>query len=450
MSPSLGNDRNWWSKCLTWAKGNLLPRIKHVASPRSCFTDTQHTISASSATPRPSNAALPEERGEAMKIPDFTFHAFMTNTMDIKSPGDRRQPTYIGKAKITSSAIFDDSFDVTPKRSTSKGFSDSNRTQSIKAPTGVASPTAIDPDTASSSLSTYIMDNASTYRKNGELTPAEVFDTVPAKTSKILAIFDRMHDFSFQEADGKWQPYCGVDSLDASKVIDASPTESSSAFRVCLGLPQSDLKGKRPIYHEFIENFEAISPIYIDSVADVQPRESRTSALPVPKASPMPFKCTCTLSDTKLALELYLQSTKKQHEQLKHVLRRSGPLSYLSSTSTRDCGLVQRLSKLHLNVDELYKLVMTEEIVSSVALTEIHRLMDKALTPVSEQFLVLYLEILGLRAADNGWRQRKWLIQRKVREDWEARMGGLASKVDQANAWVQLIGIRISRARIEW
>jgi hypothetical protein len=450
MSPSLENDRNWWSKSLTWPKGNLLPRIKGVASPGSYFTGTQHTISASSATPGPGNAALPEERGETMKIPDFTFHAFMTNSTDIESSGDGRQPAYIGKAKITSSAIFDDSFDVTPKRPASKSFSDSNRTQSIKTPTRVASPTAIDPDTASSSLSTYVMDNAPTYRKNDELTPAEVFDTAPAKTSKILAIFDRMHDFSFQDADGKWQPYYRTDGLNASKVIDASPTESSDAFRVWLSLPQSDVKGKRPIYHEFTENFDAISPIYIDCVADVQPRESPTSALPVSKASPTPFKCTCTPSDTKLALELYLRSTKQQHKQLEHVLRRSGPLSYLSSTSTRDCGLVQKLSKLHLNVDELYKLVMAEEIVSSVVLTEIHRLMDKALTPVSEQFLVLYLEILGLRAADNGWRQRKWLIQRKMREDWEARMGGLASKVDQANAWVQLVGIRISRARIEW
>lgn len=396
--------------------------------------------------PEPSNATLPEERGETMKRPDLTLHAFMISSTDIESSGDGRQPAYVGKAEIISSAIFDDSFDVTPKRLTSKGFSDSNRTQSIQVPTGVASPIAIDPDTASRSLSTYVMDNAPTY----DSTPAEVFHTVPAKTGKILAIFDRMHDFSFQDADGKWQPYYRTDSLNASKVIDASPTESSNAFRVWPSLPQSDAKGKRPIYHEFTENFDTIFPIYIDSVADVQPWESPTSALPVSKASSTPLKCTCTPSDTKLALELYLQSTKKQLEQLEHVLRRSGPLSYLSNTSTRDCGLVQKLSKLHLNVDELYKLVMAEEIVSSVALTEIHRLMDKALTPVSEQFLVLYLEILGLRAANNGWRQRKQLIQRKMREDWEARMGSLASKVDQANAWVQLVGIRMSRARIEW
>jgi hypothetical protein len=396
--------------------------------------------------PEPSNATLPEERGETMKRPDLTLHAFMISSTDIESSGDGRQPAYVGKAEIISSAIFDDSFDVTPKRLTSKGFSDSNRTQSIQVPTGVASPIAIDPDTASRSLSTYVMDNAPTY----DSTPAEVFHTVPAKTGKILAIFDRMHDFSFQDADGKWQLYYRTDSLNASKVIDASPTESSNAFRVWPSLPQSDAKGKRPIYHEFTENFDTIFPIYIDSVADVQPWESPTSALPVSKASSTPLKCTCTPSDTKLALELYLQSTKKQLEQLEHVLRRSGPLSYLSNTSTRDCGLVQKLSKLHLNVDELYKLVMAEEIVSSVALTEIHRLMDKALTPVSEQFLVLYLEILGLRAANNGWRQRKQLIQRKMREDWEARMGSLASKVDQANAWVQLVGIRMSRARIEW
>jgi hypothetical protein len=132
------------------------------------------------------------------------------------------------------------------------------------------------------------------------------------------------------------------------------------------------------------------------------------------------------------------------------VLRRSGDLSYLFSTSTKNWGLVQKLSELYLNVEELYELVMAEEIVSSVELTEIHRLMDKALTPVTEQFLVLYLEILGLRAADNSWRKRKWLIEQKMRKDWEARMSGLASRVDQANAWVQLVGIRISRARFAW
>lgn len=449
MSPFSENDQNWWSTSLTWAKGNL-PRIKHIASPKSCSTGTQHIISASSATPGPGNAALPEERGEAMKRPDSTFHTFMTNSTGIGSSSDGRQPAYIGEAGIISSPIFDDSFDVTPKRSTSKSFSDSNRTHSIKAPAGVAGPTATNPDTLSGSLSTYVMDNTSTYRKNGESTLAEVFDTAPTQTGEILATFDRMRDFSFQDAEGKWQLYYRTDGLNAPKVIDASPTEPSNASRAWLGLPQSDVKGKRPIYHEFTENFDGISPIYVNSTVDVQSQGFPTSALPVSKASSTPLKCTCTPSDTKLALELYLQSTKKQHKQLEHVLRRSGDLSYLFSTSTRNWGLVQKLSKLHLNVGELYKLVMAEEIVSSVALTEIHRLMDKALTPVSEQFLVLYLEILGLRAADNGWRKRKRLILRNVREDWEARMRSLASRVDQANAWVQLVGIRISRARIEW
>src|SRR5271156_3561069 len=152
MFPFLENDQNWWSTSLAWAKGNLLPRIKHIASPESRFTGTQHTISASSATPGPGNAALPEEKSEAMKRPDFTFHTFMTNSTDIESSSDGRQPAYIGKAKIISSAIFDDSFDVTPKRPTSKGFSDSNRTQSIKALAGVVGPTATNPDTVSGSL----------------------------------------------------------------------------------------------------------------------------------------------------------------------------------------------------------------------------------------------------------------------------------------------------------
>jgi hypothetical protein len=55
--------------------------------------------------------------------------------------------------------------------------------------------------------------------------------------------------------------------------------------------------------------------------------------------------------------------------------------------------LARNFRSPNVNVEELYKLVMAEEIVSSVTLTEIHRLMDRALTPVSEQFLVLYLGI---------------------------------------------------------
>jgi hypothetical protein len=398
MFPILENDQNWWSTSLAWAKGNLLPRIKHAASPGSRFTGTQHTLPASSATPRLSSAALLEETDEVMNRPDFTFLASMTSSTDIESLSDGRQPAFIGKAAITSGAIFDDSFDVT-----------------------------------------------ATYRKNDESVLAEVLDTTPMKTGNIRAIFDRMLDFSFQDAEGKWQAYYRTDNFNASEVIDASPTEPGNASRTWLGL----VKGKRPIYHEFTENLD-VFPIYTDPAADVQPRGSPALTRPASKASSTPLKCTCTPSDTKLALELYLQSTKKQHKQLEHVLRRSGDLRYLFSTSTQNSGLVQKLSKLYLNVEELYKLVMAEEIVSSVTLTEIHRLMDKALTPVSEQFLVLYLEILGLRVADNGWRKRKWLIEQKKRKDWEARMRGLASKVDQANAWVQLVGIRISRARFEW
>jgi hypothetical protein len=450
MFPFLENDQNWWSTSLAWAKGNLLPRIKQAASPESRFTGTQHTISASSARPRPGNAAPPEERGEVMNRPDFTFLASMTDLTDIESLSDSRQPLYIGKAAITSSAIFDDSFDVMPRTPTFNGFGDSNPTQFIEAPAGATSPIATNPDTVFGSLSTYVMGNTPTYRKNDESILAEVLDTVPVKTGNIHVIFDRMLDFSFQDAEGKWQAYYSTDSLNASEVIDAAPTDPGNASRAWLGLPQRDVKGKRPIYHEFTENFDAFSPIYTDPATDVQPRGSPALARPASKASSTPLKCTCTPSDTKLALELYLQSTKKQHKQLEHVLRRSGDLSYLFSTSTRNSVLVQKLSELYLNVEELYKLVMAEEIVSSVALTEIHRLMDKALTPVSEQFLVLYLEILGLRVADNRWRKRKWLIERKMRKDWEARMRGLASKVDRANAWVQLVGIRISRARFEW
>src|SRR5271156_627726 len=247
MFPFLENDQNWWSTSLAWAKGNLFPRIKHAASPGSHFTGTQHTISASSARPRPGNAAPPEERGEVMNRPDFTFLASMTDLTDIEPLSDSRQPVYIGKAAITSSAIFDDSFDVTPRGPTFNGFGDSNPTQFIEAPAGATSPTATNPDTVFGSLSTYVMGNTPTYRKNDESILAEVLDTVPVKTSHIHVIFDRMLDFSFQDAEGKWQAYYSTDSLNASEVIDASPTEPGNAS----GLPQSDVKGKRPIYHEF-------------------------------------------------------------------------------------------------------------------------------------------------------------------------------------------------------
>src|ERR1700722_2251692 len=447
MFPFLENDQNWWSTSIAWAKGNLLPRIKHAASPGSRFTGTQHTTSASSATPGPGNTAPRDERGEVVNRPDFTFLASMTNLTDIESSSDSRQPAYISKVAITSSAIFDDSFDVTPKRPTSKGFGDSNPTQAIKAPAGVTGP---NPDTVFSSPSTYVMGNTPTYRTNDESTLTDALDTVPMKTGNIHVIFDRMLDFPFQDAEDTRQAYYRTDSLNASEVIDALPTKPGNTSRAWLGFPQGDVKGKRPIYHEFTKNLDAFSPIYTDPAADVQPRGSPALARPPSKASSTPLKCTCTPSDTKLALELYLQSTKKQHKQLEHVLRRSGDLRYLFSTSTQNSGLVQKLSELYLNVEELYKLVMAEEIVSSVASTEIHRLMDKALTPVSEQCLVLYLEILGLRLADNGWRKWMWFIEQKTRENWETRMRGLASKVDQANAWVQLVEIRISRARFEW
>jgi hypothetical protein len=444
MFPFLENDQNWWSTGIAWAKGNLLPRIKHAASPGSRFTGTQHTISAGIATSRPGNAAPREERGEVTNKPDFTFLASMTNLTDIESSSDSRQPAYISKAAITSSAIFDDSFDVTPKKATFKSFGDLNPTQAIKAPAGVAGP---NPDTVFRSLSTYEMGNTPTYRTNDESTLAKVLDTVPIKTGNIHATFDRMLDLPFQNAEGTWQAHYRTDSLSTSEVINAIPTELSNASRARLGLPQGDVKGKRPMYHEPTKNLDAFSPIYTDPAADVRPRGSPALARPASKASSTPLKCTCTPSDTKLALELYLQSTKKQHKQLEHALRRSGDLRYLFSTSTQNSGLVQKLSELYLNVKELYKLVMAEEIVSSVASTEIHRLMDKALTPVSEQFLVLYL---GLRVADNGWRKRIWFIEQKTRESLETRMRGLASKVDQANAWVQLVEIRISRARFEW
>src|SRR5436305_10012588 len=205
MFPFLENDQNWWSTSRAWARRNLLPRIKHAASPGSSFTGIQHTISASSATPRPGNAAPSEERGEVMNRPDFTFLASMTNSTDTESLSDSRQPAYIGKAAITSSAIFDDSFDVTPRGPTFNRFGDSNLTQFFETPAGVTSPTGTNPDTVFGSLSTYEMGSTPTYRENDGSILADVLDTVPAKTGNIHVIFDRMLDSSFPDAEGNRQ-----------------------------------------------------------------------------------------------------------------------------------------------------------------------------------------------------------------------------------------------------
>ena len=95
-----------------------------------------------------------------------------------------------------------------------------------------------------------------------------------------------------------------------------------------------------------------------------------------------------------------MQSTKKQHKQLEHSLRRSGGLIYFFSTSARNGKLAKKLLELYLTVEELHRLVIAEEIVSSVALTEIHRLMDSALTPVSQQVSALHGETMGFSVAN--------------------------------------------------
>lgn len=88
-----------------------------------------------------------------------------------------------------------------------------------------------------------------------------------------------------------------------------------------------------------------------------------------------------------------------------------------------------------MTVEELHRLVIAEEIVSSVALTEIHRLMDSALTPVSQQVSTLHGETMGFNVANEWWRRWMRPIERRMKEDWEPRMRALVLMVDQADAW---------------
>jgi menaquinone-dependent protoporphyrinogen IX oxidase len=125
-------------------------------------------------------------------------------------------------------------------------------------------------------------------------------------------------------------------------------------------------------------------------------------------------------------------------------------LTYFFSSSNLIVALVEKLLELYLNVEELRRLVMADEIVSSVTLTEIHRLMEKALTPVSEQVSALYSEMMVFSMVDGGWRTRKKALKQKMKEDWKPRMRALVTRVDQADAWAQLVGIRTARVRWEW
>lgn len=93
------------------------------------------------------------------------------------------------------------------------------------------------------------------------------------------------------------------------------------------------------------------------------------------------------------------------------------------------------MSELHLNVEELRPLVIAE-MVSSVTMTEIHQLMDKASTPVSQRVSALCSEMMGMAMADDGWRKRRNALKQTMREDWKPRMRALVRMVDQADAWV--------------
>lgn len=86
--------------------------------------------------------------------------------------------------------------------------------------------------------------------------------------------------------------------------------------------------------------------------------------------------------------------------------------------------------------------------MSSVALTEIHRLVDSVLTPVSQQVSALHSEMMGFSVANERWRRRMRPIEQRMKEDWEPRMRALVLIVGQADAWAQLIGIRELRGQV--
>jgi hypothetical protein len=360
-----------------------------------------------------------------------------------------KRPLHAGNVTIFSDTIFDETFeDVIPNRPTSSDFGHSFHRQSIStasAETGQTIKTAgLVLDLPSNELE---IKNA-TNHKFDDLSLAEVIDTARPETGESTIIFATMLDFSFQDTEGKWQAYCRSDNWNSSVITPASLAESGGTLGGAFGLLQKDVKGKKPVYHGFIEDFDTISSMYNEPAAETPSPEA--IGCHATKDSSTRLICTCTPSDAKLALELYLESTKKQHKRLKHSLRRAGGLAYFLSSFTGNAQLVQKVSELYKNVEGLRRLIIAEEMVSSVTMTEIHRLMDKALTPVSQQVSALCGEMMGMVVADDGWRKRRRAVKQKMKEDWKPTMRALVRMVDQADAWVQLVVIRITRVRWEW
>jgi hypothetical protein len=449
-------DQDRWSRSSTWAKNNILPRIKEPTSPRSWLRDTKNAKSSHSSTPGHSMEMPPAESGNIGASSDAILQAALTDLNNSRSShlstagfGIGKRPLHAGKSMTISDTIFDDDLDdVTPIRPNSCDFGDSNCTLSINTASAETGQSIINAGAVRSLSSADLESMKKTYYRFDGLTHAEVIETAPTETGGTAIIFGTMLDFSFQDTEGKWQAYYSAANPNPSPVIDTSQEEFGKSLRTSFGLFQRDVKGKKPVYPKLIEGFDNISSRYTRLVPEAPYRQA-SSYHPTRVASTS-LICTCTPSDARLGLDLYLQSTKKQYKQLKHSLRRSGGLTYFVSSSTGNAKLVQKFSKLYLNVEELRRLVMAEEIVSSVTMTEIHRLMDKALTPVSQQVSTLYGEIMGMSVADDEWRRRRRAIKQKMKEDWKPRMRALSTMVDQAEAWVQLVVIRITRARWEW
>jgi hypothetical protein len=456
MFLSTEKDQGRWGRGFAWAKRNIFPRIKHSKSSISWFSDTKNRRSLCSTTPGHGKEAPPAAIGKMVKISDAIFQASSIDLTNSRPSGrssariyvDTR-PAHTGNPVIISDAIFDDSFDVaTPKRSISHESDCSNPTQDINTASAETGQTVTDSGTVFDLRFTDLEAQRTTCHKYDDSTRTEIIDTASHETGKPAIIFHTMLDFSFQDAEGKWQAYCRTNNLNSSLVNDASPTESGKTSGTFSGFSHEDVKGKKPIYDTFVEKFGAISSMHTELATEALPRQTSVDH-PI-RLSNTSLQCTCTPSDARLALELYLQSTRKQHKQLKHSLRKSSGLTYFFSSSNLIVALVEKLLELYLNVEELRRLVMADEIVSSVTLTEIHRLMEKALTPVSEQVSALYSEMMVFSMVDGGWRTRKKALKQKMKEDWKPRMRALVTRVDQADAWAQLVGIRTARVRWEW
>jgi hypothetical protein len=363
--------------------------------------------------------------------------------------GISKQPLLDHNAVFISEAIFDnDSRHGTPKTSIPHSFDYSNRASDMDMPSGEPSHVTTKLNTVCDYSLADLEIMVPAYHNYDYLTPAEVIYTTRVEIGPNAIIFSKMLDFSFQDMTGKWQAYREIIDSNHSQMTDTSLEESGEYSGISFSLFARDLKGKKPVYGNLIEDFDTISPTCAEKAEEAPQQE--TWIQKSSSATPTSSICTCDLRDVKLALELYLQSIKKQPQRLKHRLRRSSSMTKVLSSSTVCSELARKLSELYLKVEELHCLVTTERVVSSVTMTEIHRLMDKALIPVSQLVSALCGEIVGITVTNEGWSKRRRRIKQRMKEDWKPRMRALVGRVDQADAWVQLVVIRIARVRWEW